>query len=111
MSTDAALGRMAHEEIIFTFARFHTMITVISFGTNFGTCSSSPSRRASTMTIVGSAFSAVLTLAMLRAIYTERALRAWCLTVLALPARSTLAHTCHMVTFSTVLTVTIISTV
>lgn len=111
MPTDAALGRMACEEVIFTLARFHTMITVISFGTNLGTRSSGPSRRASTMAIVGSAFSAILTFAMLRAIYTVHALRAWCLTVLALPAGSALAYTCHVMTFSAVLTVTIISTV
>lgn len=45
------------------------------------------------MTVVGSAFTAVLTFAMLRAIYAVRALGARCLTVLALPARSALAYT------------------
>lgn len=108
MSANATLGRMAHEEVIFTFARFHTMITVISFGTNLGTSSSGPSGRASTMTIVGSALSAVLTFTMLRAIYAVRAVRTGCLTILALPARSTLANTCYVMTFSAVLTVTMI---
>lgn len=111
MPTDAAFGRMACEEVIFTLARFHAMITIISFGANLSTRSSGPSRRASTMTIVGSAFSTILTFAMLRAIYTVRTLRAWCLTELALPARSALTYTCHVMTFSAVLTVTIISTV
>lgn len=108
MPADAAVGRMAHEEVVFTFARFHTMVTVISFGTNLGTCGSGPSRRASTMAIVGSASSAVLTFAMLRAIYAVHAIRAGRLTVLALPAGSALAYSCYVVTFSVVLTVTII---
>ena len=108
MPADAAIGRMAHEEVVFTFARFHTVVTVISFGTNLGTSSSGPSRRASTMAVVGSAFSAVLTFAMLRAIYAVRALRAGCLTVLALPAGSALTYTCYVVTLSAVLTVTMI---
>lgn len=108
MPTDTTLGRMAHEEVVFTFARFHTMVTVISFRTNLGTCSSGPSRRTSTMAIVGSAFSAVLTFTMLCAIYAVCAIHARCLTVLALPAGSTLACTCYMVTFSAVLTMTMI---
>jgi len=34
MPANATLGWMACKEVVFTFARLHTMITIISFGTN-----------------------------------------------------------------------------
>lgn len=111
MSADTTLGWMAYKVISFTFARLHTMITVVSLGTNFGTHGPGPSRRTSTMAIVGSAFTTVLTLAMLRTIYAISVLRARCLTVLALPARSALAYTCYMMTFPAVFTMAAICAV
>lgn len=111
MSANTTFGWMAYKEIVFTFAWLHAVITVISLGTNLSTSGSGPSRRASTVAIVGSAFTAVLTLAMLRAIHAVCALRARCLTVLALPARSALAYTCYVMTFPAVSTVTVIRAV
>lgn len=111
MPTNTTLGWMAHEVVVFTFARLHTMVTVIALRTNLGTPGPGPSRRASTVAVVRSAFTAVLTLAMLRAIHAVRTLRAGRLTVLALPARSALAYTCYVMTFPAVFTVAVIRAV
>lgn len=111
MPANTTLNRMAREEVVFTFARLHTMVAIISFRTNLGTLSTRPSRRASTMTVVRPAFSIVLAFAMLRAIYAIRAFRAGYLAVLALPTRSALTHTCHVMAFSPIFAVTVIRAV
>lgn len=59
----------------------------------FGTPGPGPSSRASAMTIVGPTLATVLTLAVLRAVYTVGTFRARYLTVFTLPTGPALAHT------------------
>lgn len=111
MFARTTIGRMAYEEVTLAVAGFHAMITIISFWADFSAFSTSVTGCTTTMTVVGPTFAPMLTSAVLCAIHAVSSFWTGCLTEFSVPTGSTLTDTCYMMTFSTILAMTMISTI
>lgn len=94
---------MATEIVVFTFARLHAVVAVVSFRAYFRTLRASPSGLAPAHPVVSSAFSLIKALAMLATVHSESSRFAWRCAVLSDPAWQALTFPCNVVAIASVL--------